>query len=60
MFDLLTVMVIKKQVFFLFSSVKLLRLGYVIHVEKVEMRVYCDIKAETIVCKHRCTHLERP
>ena len=56
MFDLLTVMEIKKQVFFLFSSVKLLRLGYVIHVEKVEMSVYCDIKAETIVCEHRCTH----
>ena len=30
-----------------------------IHVEKVEMRVYCDIKAETNVCTHGCTRLER-
>ena len=30
-----------------------------IHVEKVEMRVYCDIKAETIVCTHSCTREEK-
>ena len=55
MLDLLTVTVIKSKIVS-FSPVKLLRLGYVIYVEKVEMRVYCDDKAETVVCKHRCTH----
>ena len=37
-----------------------LRLWYVIHVEKVEMRVNCSIKAETVVCTHWCKHCERP
>ena len=55
MLDLLTVTVIESK-FVCFSPVKLLRLGYVIHVEKVEMRVYCDIKAEIVVCTHWCTH----
>ena len=27
-----------------------------IHVEKVEMRVYCDNKAETNVCTHGCSY----
>ena len=30
-----------------------------IHVIKVEMHVYCDIKAETVVCTHGCTREER-
>ena len=31
-----------------------------IHVEKVELDVYCDIKAEIVVCTQRCTHKRGP